>query len=186
MPAESLQVLQWQGWQRLVERSNRIESDLAVMSADEALYRGVLDAPGYSQNRGPFGRLAEILPWDSLGRLLEGREARLPLAEALLFGEAGLLSEVTEMEGEGARKVGELRELWKPLEIGPMRRSEWRFHGVRPNNWPTRRLAGGEPPVRGVAGAAAHGGAAKGGVAGGGDGIVGGAGGTVPGADQGG
>jgi len=141
------------------------------MSADEALYRGVLDAPGYSQNRGPFGRLVEILPWDSLGRLLEGREARLPLAEALLFGEAGLLSEVTEMEGEAARKVGELRELWKPLEIGPMRRSEWRFHGVRPNNWPTRRLAGG---------------AAKGGVAGGGDGIVGGAGGTVPGADQGG
>ena len=48
------------------------------------------------------------------------------------------------------------------------------------------RLAGGEPPVRGVAGAATHGGTAKGGVAGGGDGIVGGAGGTVPGADQGG
>jgi len=141
LPADSLQVLQWQGWQRLVESSNRIESDLAVMSADEALYRGVLDALGYSQNRGPFGRLAEILPWDSLGRLLEGWGTRLPLAEALLFGEAGLLPEVTtDMEEGAARKVGELRKLWKPLEIGPMRRSEWRFHGVRPNNWPTRRL----------------------------------------------
>lgn len=40
LPAEAAQVLHWQGWQRLVERSNRIESDLAVMSADEALYRG--------------------------------------------------------------------------------------------------------------------------------------------------
>ena len=145
LPAESLQVLHWQGWQRLVERSNRIESDLAVMSADEALYRGVLDALGYSQNREPFGRLAERLPWDSLGRLLDGWEGRLPLAEALLFGAAGLLPEGAgggaKLEVAAARKVGELSELWKPLAIAPMRRSEWRFHGVRPNNWPTRRLA---------------------------------------------
>ena len=143
-PAEALQVLHWQGWQRLVERSNRFESDLAVMTPDEALYRGVLEALGYSQNREPFRRLAEILPWDSLGRLLDGREGRLRLAEALLFGEAGLLPETVvggEMGKEEATKVGELLALWKPLKIAPMRRSDWRFHGVRPNNWPTRRLA---------------------------------------------
>jgi hypothetical protein len=54
-PGEALQFLRWQGWQRMVERSSRIESDLAVMSAYQVLYAGVMDAPGYSQNRESFG-----------------------------------------------------------------------------------------------------------------------------------
>lgn len=69
----------------------------------------------------------------------------MELAEALLFGAAGLLP---DRGGEGSRaervdelRVRGLRRLWSPLSIPAMRRSDWRFHGVRPNNWPTRRLA---------------------------------------------
>ncbi len=144
-PGEALQFLRWQGWQRMVERSSRIESDLAVMSADQVLYAGVMDALGYSQNREPFGQLVRLLPWDDLGGLLEGRGPRTELAEALLFGAAGLLP---DQGGKGARssrvdelRVRGLRRLWAPLSIPAIQRGDWRFHGVRPNNWPTRRLA---------------------------------------------
>jgi hypothetical protein len=144
-PGKSLQFLRWQGWQRMVERSSRIESDLAVMSADQVLYAGVMDAMGYSQNRAAFGRLVRLLPWEDLGGLLAGRGPRTELAEALLFGAGGLLPQPDEEGSEGNRvdelRVRGLRRLWAPLSIPPMQRSDWRFQGVRPNNWPTRRLA---------------------------------------------
>lgn len=142
---DSLRFLRWQGWQRLTERSNRVESDLAVMSSDQLLYAGVLEALGYSQNREAFRRLTQILPWEDLGGLLAGQGPLTALAEAVMFGAAGLLPAngraPVGLDPTASERVRGLRRLWSPLQIPAMHRSDWRFHGVRPNNWPTRRLA---------------------------------------------
>ena len=54
------------GMDRFAARSVSFESDLTRGSVEQLLYAGIATALGYSQNRGPFRRLAEVLPLDLL------------------------------------------------------------------------------------------------------------------------
>ncbi len=115
------------GDERLRERAAACEGDLAALPADEVLYRGLMDAMGFSQNREPFRALAQQLPLADLAALAR----RLPPAarpEALaarLLGAAGLA---------GPPPGGQPPPL--------LTRERWRLAGIRPANLPGRRLRG--------------------------------------------
>ncbi|MHB1133329.1 MAG: DUF2851 family protein [Chloroflexota bacterium] len=121
------------GEQRWRERLTACEGDLAALGPDETLYRRLLDALGYSQNREPMRELAARLPYADLARLgdaLPAAQREAGLAEILL-GAAGLASDTG------------WRHYVAPGEtLDPMAAVRWRLAGLRPANSPQRRLRG--------------------------------------------
>ena len=141
---EVARMLSWQGWQRLVEKSHAYEAEIQVTSADEVLYCRVLDALGYSQNREPFAALAKLLNWEILKAFAEPGPEQLLVTEAMMFGTAGLLPlQRTDYSGTlpDDERSTHLAYIWGNLQFPSLDAKIWRFHGVRPNNWPTRRIA---------------------------------------------
>ncbi|MGQ9573457.1 MAG: DUF2851 family protein [Dehalococcoidia bacterium] len=119
-------ILDGAGDVRFGEKAASFGHALAKEDGEDVLYRGILEALGYSQNREAFRLLASALPWQMLCLWLRARPPweRVRAAEALLLGRAGFL-------GGGAKNQG--------LEGSP---SSWSVVGIRPGNHPARRLAG--------------------------------------------
>ncbi|MCY3800545.1 MAG: DUF2851 family protein [Chloroflexi bacterium] len=137
-------MLALQGWQRVLEKSHACEADVEVASEDQVLYSRVLDALGYSQNREPFRALAKLLTWEILKSFAGPGPEQMLVVESVMFGTAGLLP--TQRAGDdgpfcddehGKRLAG----IWETLSFPSLDPEMWRFHGVRPGNWPTRRIA---------------------------------------------
>ncbi|HEV8632620.1 MAG TPA: DUF2851 family protein [Chloroflexota bacterium] len=141
-PAERAGMLERLGDERLAAKAARIASDLHALGRDEALHRALLDALGFSQNRRPFGQLAELLPEAAL------RAAALSSPDedeaegsvlALLFLTGGLIAGADGQPGP----VVEVNRAPRPARApGPvMPAGAWELIGVRPANRPHRRLA---------------------------------------------
>ena len=114
------------GDRRFEERVSRFEiasaadSDGAPVEAGQALWAGLLEALGYSQNKEPFRRLAGTLTLASLVELerearrrRESHEERLLNLEATLLGAAGLLPSQRRLKGD-VRRIAE-----KPARFDP-------------------------------------------------------------------
>jgi hypothetical protein len=139
------------GIARFDARARRYEAELNCCSEDQLLYRGIAIALGYSQNRQPFEKLAELLPLKSAvayrvsGREAEGvRWGKGERLEALMLGAAGLLPFQRGIPSESGSYTRDLEERW--AEAAPwvgtsMQPAEWQFFRVRPNNFPPRRVA---------------------------------------------
>jgi hypothetical protein len=136
------------GDERLSARAARLAADLHALGPDETLYRALLDAFGYAQNRAPFGRLAEIVPF---GRLMAAARSERDVSAAeraclgLLFGAAGLLDE-RRFVGLADRAALDLASDYRALARRQavdrtMPPGAWELIGVRPANRPARRLA---------------------------------------------
>jgi len=138
------------GDRRLTQRAARFEADLTTMTAEQLVYEYLFDAFGFSRNRAAFIRLAQAVPVDLLAALLGRRPAgeALLLAEAILFGAAGLLPSQradTAVDWPGDDTVDELETTWS-LYRGDwdglvLDSKDWVFGGVRPAAYPTRRVA---------------------------------------------
>jgi hypothetical protein len=102
--------------ERLAAKAARIGADLHELGPEEALHRALADALGYSQNRRPFGRLAELLPAAELGAIARGRRY--------------------EDDAECDVLAALLDAAWQRMAPG-----EWELVGVRPANRPARRMA---------------------------------------------
>ena len=149
-PEELGQMLDHLGDERLAQKAARYESELAVAAPEEVLYRGILDALGYSRNRRGFAELARRLPAANVFSISHRRPLaeRLCLHQALLFGVAGLLpsqrAAVAELDWPSVDYADEMESIWRAsgyagaLEM--MAAGDWTFGGVRPLNYPTRRL----------------------------------------------
>lgn len=120
---------------------------IAAHGPEEALYAGLMRALGYSKNKKPFERLARLLPQSALRPFLDG--GSVLSVQALMLGTAGLLPSQRGGSAAGGRltvpddpEVDRLQRAWN--EIGATDRMsvlEWRFFRVRPENFPTRRIA---------------------------------------------
>ncbi|MBV8085468.1 MAG: DUF2851 family protein [Chloroflexi bacterium] len=97
------------------------EGELAVFDGEQALYAGLMEALGYSRNRAQFRELALAFPLTSLGLLKHA-----PAIEHALLAAAGLGADATALAEIG-------------LTIPPP--LQWQTLGVRPDNWPHRRIA---------------------------------------------
>jgi len=138
------------GDRRLTQHASRFEADLTRLSTEQLAYEALCEALGFSRNRTAFVRLAQAVPVAVLTALLGRRPLAdaLDLAQALLFGAAGLLPsqrEAAHLDWDANLEVSGLEEIWALYRrewdgIG-LNATDWVFGGVRPANYPTRRIA---------------------------------------------
>ena len=139
------QALDEAGDRRFLRKASAMLARMRDGDSRETLYGALLEALGYSRNRGPMLRLARELPLGAL-RLLMGDEADTLSLEALLLGAAGLLPHqrgLLLLTQEGAERAAELSAIWRSSGLSPAATpGDWDRAGGRPHNRPERRLAG--------------------------------------------
>jgi hypothetical protein len=113
----------------------------------QLFYEGLMEALGYTKNAKPFARLAKNLTLAQFRRVLGEGQPDASACEALLFGAAGLIPKVGEMKDKAGRYyVRKLKSRWKVYRMKYHREvlhaAEWQFFRLRPENFPTIRLAG--------------------------------------------
>jgi len=131
------------GIERLKIKSNAINEQITKKGKDQVLYEGIMDALGYSKNRKQFLELAQKVPVS----LLLGKKPEI--IQAILFGTAGLLPNA-EDKGKFDKETNEYLDImfsiWDKVkhqfQDELMFANEWRFFRLRPDNFPTRRIAG--------------------------------------------
>lgn len=128
------------GESRLLNKARALRERIERVGADQAVYEAFMAACGYSRYKHHFRSIAQQLPYERVVQL-----ARLDpfLVEAAFFQLAGLLPEALP-DGTGtvphfarlcALRRDHLAGL-RHLSLG------WKRVGVRPNNYPERRLSG--------------------------------------------
>ena len=132
-----------EGLRRHRERAAVLESDIEALGADQALYRAIMRALGYSANTRQFEAVAEAAPIELLSALAgPSLTARRIRVEAELLGAAGLLPSQRGQQAEHPH-VDALEEAWasgSPRAAPAV--EDWTLAAVRPHNRPARRLAG--------------------------------------------
>jgi Protein of unknown function (DUF2851) len=129
------EVVRRAGQRRLERKAARFGLALRAAGPDQALWRGVAEALGYTRNAASCGRLAEAVPWARAADVVASR-GRVAVA-ALLIGSAGLLSGATLAEAHAWRAL-EREEGARPA----LSAWDWRLAGVRVGNHPITRLRG--------------------------------------------
>lgn len=133
------------GYERLQAKADRVMEMVARYNGSwaNAIYATTARALGFGVNAEPFELLALTTP---LRDLLHHSDSMLSL-EAMLFGQAGLLS--TEGQGYEARLGEEYRFLAAKYGLRPSPNIMWKMARMRPQNSPHRRIAALAAMVRG-------------------------------------
>lgn len=124
--------------EKLERKADFIQNALSRSTNDweDALYNLVAKSFGFNINSLPFEMLARSLPFRVIAR-----HADNPFqVEALIFGQAGLLSQET-IDPFGQALFNEYVFLRKKYNLAPIDPSLWRFLRLRPVNFPTIRLS---------------------------------------------
>jgi len=147
-PDITAQLLDSAGEERFLAKAARFEADLAQIEASQCLYQGIMGALGYSKNKLPFIELARRLPLHLLQAIPQDKisdEECLAQQQALLLGTAGLLRSQhhnRHQESKQDKWIDKLEELWASSPLTRvMSDHAWHLFKVRPNNFPTRRIA---------------------------------------------
>ncbi|HAV10917.1 MAG TPA: hypothetical protein DCX22_04845 [Dehalococcoidia bacterium] len=134
-----------EGYLRFLEKAASIKIARDAGNANHFLLCAMAAALGYSRNVHQFKRLADVLTTDEMtsryaaAQLLDGRT--LPELMASLFGIAGLLP---SQRGSVCTDLysSRLERIWRSTGYSQvLKETDWCFSGVRPNNYPTRRIA---------------------------------------------
>ena len=132
------------GMERFFRKTDEIEQSLEEKGVDQLLYEGVMEGLGYSKNKEQFRELAQIVPLE----VLKGQPPEH--IQAVLFNVAGLLpSKIDDrkvFDAETEEYISKLRSLWIPFspqfENRQISGERWEFFRIRPENFPTKRIAG--------------------------------------------
>jgi hypothetical protein len=111
---------------------------------NQLLYEGICEGLGYTKNSSAFRKLSRNVP---LSFLVEESNRDQRIAEAILFGAANLLpSDKKGFDDESTMYCEELEKVWRGVQKRHKReyvdKSEWLFFKLRPQNFPTLRIAG--------------------------------------------
>ncbi|HOD49623.1 MAG TPA: DUF2851 family protein [Candidatus Hydrogenedentes bacterium] len=135
-----LRLLRLAGEWRMLAKARDIAERIERAGEDQAVYEAVMAACGYGPYKHQFRALAQQIHYDRVRQL--GVQDPF-LVEAAFLQLAGLLPEsLPEGNGDAPhfRRLQALREQrLRGLRRLPMK---WTRNGVRPNNYPERRLAG--------------------------------------------
>ena len=114
---------------------------------EQLFYEFIFEALGYSKNKNIMLKLARSANLNFIKRLSD-KENFIELAEAALYGIGGLLPNVNgnekEKYSEYTLKLNEDWENIKKIYDGEVySETDWHFFKLRPQNFPTIRIAGG-------------------------------------------
>ena len=130
------------GQERLQEKADVIQDQIAGVDFEQLLYQGIMEALGYTKNSKAFRELAQRVP------LSEIRGKSDESIQAILFGVAGLLpsqsQQEVEWDQEDKRFIEQLEAIWESAEqsknLTCMTTEQWHFAKMRPANYPSRRI----------------------------------------------
>ncbi len=110
-------------------------------------YEMIFEALGYSKNKDIMIRLAKAVNFDFLIQFKERKNLNA-IIESALFNVSGLIpGKLSELDDETAEYLRKLVQLWTEVKDkydGPyFTQEKWHFFKLRPQNFPTVRLAGG-------------------------------------------
>jgi len=137
-------VMVLQGWlarlmvERLEGKSDEVEGYLNFFKNDweQTLFYFLARNLGFKVNSSPFGILAQRTPY----LLLQKNSDDLQKLEAILFGQAGLLSD--KNKDVYARVLfSEYNYQKSKYNLVPIEKSSWKFSKLRPVNFPTMRIS---------------------------------------------
>jgi len=114
---------------------------------EQLFYELIFEALGYSQNKTIMMRLAQAVDLSYLRNYTDFSNFRL-YAESILFSVGGLLPDVMNLkEEETSEYTRKLYDTWKKIQTGydgaTFTETDWHFFQLRPQNFPTIRIAGG-------------------------------------------
>jgi hypothetical protein len=124
--------------ERLEKKSTAVLAALALNRGDweEVFYQFLAANFGFKTNALPFELLAKSLP-----QIILAKNKNNPMQiEALIFGQAGFLE--GDLKDEYPQKLkAEYNYLRKKYNLTPIENHLWKFMRLRPQNFPTVRLA---------------------------------------------
>lgn len=125
--------------ERLLKRQKKVFELLSLCGHDwsEVVYRFLAQSFGCKTNSAAFEALSQHLPY----RILQRHSFSFLQVEALLFGVAGFLSEKFDGDEYPQRLCYEYDYLSYKYQLTPMQRHLWNFLRLRPQNFPTLRIA---------------------------------------------
>ena len=146
------QVFDHYGLERFRQKTAQFTERRMTESWNQIFYEALLISLGYSKNRVPFANLAKRLPVDTQWQFIwnDSFDLAQSKCEAFLFGAAGLLvsnpkSDDAILDPETNEYKQSLARLWDEFpekkRILPLKAHEWQFFRLRPQNYPTRRIA---------------------------------------------
>jgi len=135
----------WSDWysklmiSRLQEKTSEIDTVLSgnKYNWEETLYHFLGRSFGFKINEAPFEILIRTTP---LNVLLRFRQKSLTI-NSILFGQAGFLEDLITEDDYYASLQREYHPILKTLPPRAMDKSNWKFMGARPGNFPLVRIA---------------------------------------------
>ena len=103
---------------------------------EETFYVTLAQSFGFKVNAQPFAMLAQALPQQILAK----HKNNTLQIEALIFGQAGFLNDEL-LDAYPSQLKKEFQFLREKYKLSPLDKSVWKFSKLRPNNFPTIRLA---------------------------------------------
>lgn len=142
-PLEKAAVLESAGIERLRQKSTRIRKLIETSGEEQAFYESAMAALGYRRNAAAFRLTARSL---RLNILQSACENDTETAYAILCGTAGLLPADLPENGSPEQHA-RLRRWWniwwkkrETIACDPLDKKFWRRDGLRPANFPERRM----------------------------------------------
>jgi hypothetical protein len=135
-----VQMMEQAGTLRLEEKSQRVLTlhEECNNNWNETAYRLLASNFGMKVNAHLFLRVAAALPL----RILQRYANDLTDLESMLFGVSGLLEGLVSGDNYVQELIDRFRHLRRKFEFNPAVNSwEWKYHRMRPGNFPTLRLA---------------------------------------------
>jgi len=138
---------------RIFTKMNRFHDRVIINGYEQTFYEGVAEALGYPNNKEAFQILSGTLPLYLIQNLVPpgiGEAEKALHIQAMMFGAAGLIEfkglDTKALHPEDRSYFGTLQSLWDTYrsQVPPSRliASSWKFGGIRPANFPYRRIAG--------------------------------------------
>jgi hypothetical protein len=147
-PETTGRLLDMAGEERWRQKANRFALRAERRGVEQGLYESLLEALGFTGNRMPFWQLARLAP---VARIREALAAVRPTPmqfQAILYGVSGFLQQWQtgrrKTQHAGHSYVAMLASHWEPvakLFPEPLDERQWRLVGIRPANFPQRRIA---------------------------------------------
>ncbi len=141
-------LLDMAGEERMRQKANRFALRVERRGVEQAFYETLMEALGFRGNRMPFWQLARLAP---VARIREALTADQPTpihVQAILYGVSGFLprwqTERRRAHQERDNYVATLATHWEPVAMlfpECLDERQWRTAGIRPANFPQRRIA---------------------------------------------
>jgi hypothetical protein len=135
---QTTKILAYYGQERFAKKMKRFASEMEFFSLNQLLYKGLLEAAGYSKNKFQMLRCAEEMPYELLKNWYHNGMKKDEML-SILHGASGLLQKMPASIPKDI--IQKWQELYAKQNFFKKHLSiEWDFFRIRPQNHPAVRM----------------------------------------------